>query len=119
MQFGLLHLRTKRRLMSVPNDWAALPESNAREDNLSSKWTVNISGLTASHLVALILLISVTVFSVGFLFALILVGLHLCQPPFAIELFRECRGVLSTGVLTAILLRQSRKSRFRMPKRDP
>ena len=75
MHHGLLHLRIKRKTLSVSNDRAALPRTNGRDAKVSFGWTVDIYGITLSHIVALTLLVPVTAASVGALLALILCGL--------------------------------------------
>lgn len=110
MHYGLLHLRIKRKTLPVSNDRTALPRTNGRDAKVSFGWTVDIYGITLSHIVALTLLVPVTAASVGALLALIFAGLHLCPMSLAIDLFRECNiGGLSSGLISVLLGHRSRR----------
>lgn len=111
MQYGLLHLRIKRKTPPVSNgERTALPRTSGCDAKGSFGWTVDIYGITLSHIIALTLLVPVTVASVGALLALIFAGLHLCPTSFAIDLFRECNiGVLSSGLISVLLGHRSRR----------
>jgi len=109
MQRGPLRLRIARKAVPVPSDWVAVPRKNGRKTNAFSKWTVEISGITFSHIVAICLLILGIASAAGSLLALILAGLHLCPTSLATELFRQCAiGSLSSGLISMLLGHRSR-----------
>ena len=83
MQFGLLHLRIVRTAMPASNDRAALPDIDGRKANVPVGWTVEIFGITLSHIIALGLLVLATASSAGALLALVLAGCHLCPTSLA------------------------------------
>jgi hypothetical protein len=110
MQFGLLHLRIARTAKPMSHDRAALPETDGRKANVSVGWTVDIFGITLSHIIALGLLVLATASSVGAVLALILAGCQLCPTSLAIDLFRECTiGGLSSGLISVLLDHRSRR----------
>jgi hypothetical protein len=70
-------LRIAHKAVPVPSNRIALPRENGRKINVSFKWTIEISGITLSHIVAVSLLVLVIASAAEFLLALILAGLHL------------------------------------------
>src|SRR5260370_23850470 len=110
MQRGSLHLRIVRKAATVPRDWIALPRKNGRKTKASFKWTVEVSGIALSHIVAICLLGLVIASAAGSLLPLALVGLHLCPISLATELFRQCAiGGLSSGLITVLRGHRSRR----------
>ena len=111
MQRGPLRLRIAGKAVRAPSDWwIALHRKSTRKTDISSKWTVEISGITLSHIVAISLLVLVIASATESLLALILVGLHLCPTSLATELFRRCAiGGLSSGLISILLDHRSRR----------
>ncbi len=110
MRRGRLHLRIARKAVSAPSDWIAFPRKNGRQTGISTKWTVEISGITFSHIIAMSLLVLAIAFAAASLLALILAGLHLCPMSVAIELFRQrATSSLSSGLISVLRRHRSRK----------
>src|SRR5260370_660561 len=105
-----LHLRIACKTVSAPSDRIAFLRKNGRQTGISSKWAVEISGITSSHIIAMSLLVLAIAFAAASLLALILAGLHLCPPSLATELFRQCAiGGLSSGLITVLRGHRSRR----------
>src|SRR6266436_1542172 len=100
---GRLHLRIARKALSAPSDWIAFPRKSLRKKGISWKWTVEISGVTFSHIIAISLLVLAIAFAAASLLALIFAGLHLCPPSLATELFRQCTiSGFSSGLISIL-----------------